>query len=216
MRTRIGIHLAALGVLASGCSITINTPPGANPSASQPNVKSADRTTPAGSPPNPAPAAAPQPAAAAPSLFNAGTAVGGQSVRVDLASIRPDPGRGGTAFVYYLGSERIDAAANCAAGTWVTYPEGASHAPQSAATQSMLRAVCAGAQPSSPAPAAVSSSGVAIVFDPPSNIRATPNGAILCAVTSRGSIPIQGQTGDWYRTDYCGSPGYIHKDQVRF
>lgn len=58
--------------------------------------------------------------------------------------------------------------------------------------------------------------GEAKVFDPPSNVRATPNGAILCSVTSTGKIPIQGKDGVWYRTDYCGSPGYIHKSQVKF
>jgi hypothetical protein len=35
-------------------------------------------------------------------------------------------------------------------------------------------------------------------------------------VTSRGTIPIQGRQGDWYQTDYCGSPGFIHKEQIRF
>ncbi len=65
-------------------------------------------------------------------------------------------------------------------------------------------------------PPTISTSGAVIVFDPPSNIRATPNGPILCSVTSRGAIPIQGRKGDWFETDYCGSLGYIHKGQVRF
>lgn len=70
---------------------------------------------------------------------------------------------------------------------------------------------------SSPRPgAAVSSSGAAEVFDPPSNIRAYPNGKILCSVTVKGEIPVQGKFGDWYKTNYCGSTGYIHSSQLKF
>jgi hypothetical protein len=149
-----------------------------------------------------------------PSFYDAGTAVGGQNVRVDLSTIRDVSNRGEKEFVYYLGSERISSIANCAEGTWVTLPEVKTHSPQSMATQNMLNRVCMnvvrGGAP------AVSSAGAAIVFDPPSNIRANPNGKILCSVTSRGSIPIQGIEGDWYKTDYCGTSGYIHKGQVRF
>lgn len=148
------------------------------------------------------------------SFYEAGTAVGGQNVRVDLSTIRPVSTRGDTEFIYYLGSERISSIANCAEGTWVTLPEGKTHSPQSAATRNMLNRVCMDVV-SGDGPA-VSSAGAAIVFDPPSNIRSTPNGKILCSVTSRGSIPIQGVEGDWYKTDYCGALGYIHKGQVRF
>jgi len=147
-------------------------------------------------------------------FYEAGTAVGGQSVRVDLSSIRQVSNRGETEFVYYLGNERISSIANCAEGTWVTLPEMKTHSPKSIATQKMLNRVCTdvvtGGGP------AISASGQAIVFDPPSNIRSTPNGNILCSVTSRGSIPVQGQDGDWYKTNYCGSLGYIHKGQVKF
>ncbi|MEB3124751.1 MAG: tetratricopeptide repeat protein, partial [Synechococcales bacterium] len=61
------------------------------------------------------------------------------------------------------------------------------------------------------------SSGVATIYDPPSNIRVRPNGRILCSVPTKGAlISIQGQEGKWYRTDHCGSPGFIHRSQVRF
>jgi len=152
--------------------------------------------------------------ATSPSFYEAGTAVDGQRVRVDLSTIRQVSNRGESEFVYYLGNERISSIANCAEGTWVTLPEMTTHSPKSTATQNMVNRVCrdvlTGGGP------AVSSSGAAIIFDPPSNIRSTPNGNILCSVTSRGSIPIQGREGDWYRTDYCGSVGYIHKGQVKF
>lgn len=56
----------------------------------------------------------------------------------------------------------------------------------------------------------------ALVFDPPSNIRATPNGRILCAVRQPTTITVLGQQGNWYYTDYCGQRGMIHSSQLRF
>ena len=53
----------------------------------------------------------------------------------------------------------------------------------------------------------------AVVFDPPSNIRAVPNGQIICSVQSKTSINVYGQSNGWYKTDYCGQ-GYIHQSQV--
>lgn len=55
----------------------------------------------------------------------------------------------------------------------------------------------------------------AVVFAPPSNIRAVPNGQILCSVRSTTSINIYSYRDGWYETDYCGS-GYIHQSQVKF
>lgn len=56
----------------------------------------------------------------------------------------------------------------------------------------------------------------AYVFDPPSNVRVTPNGAIQCSVNSRIYINIYGTSSDgaWFKTDYCGSMGYIHNSQI--
>lgn len=147
-------------------------------------------------------------------FYEAGVAVGGQNVKVDISSIRQVSNRGETEFVYYLGSERISSVANCGEGTWTTFPENTTHSPKSGATQNMIDRVCQNIK--SRSGPAISSSGVAIVFDPPSNIQSTPNGGILCSVTSRGTIPIQGKVGEWYLTNYCGSPGYIHSGQVRF
>jgi len=72
------------------------------------------------------------------------------------------------------------------------------------------------AQGTSDASVETSEVAVAIVFDPPSNIRATPNGRILCSVTSKGSIRIYDETNGWYRTDACGTMGVIHKSQISF
>jgi hypothetical protein len=68
-----------------------------------------------------------------------------------------------------------------------------------------------------------SSVRTAVIIDPPSNIRATPNGSVLCVARTRGAVVnILGSTGvtdnngTWYYTDYCGAQGVIHSTQIRF
>lgn len=142
-----------------------------------------------------------------------GTAAGGQAINLELGSIR-QVSEASLDFVYFLGNQRVYAQANCPGGYWVSFPERQVNRPQSAATQRMLSEVCsylgANPQPSG------SVAGAAFVFDPPSNVRATPNGAILCSVRSRGMINVYGKSGQWYLTDFCGDRGYIHESQLRF
>jgi hypothetical protein len=65
-------------------------------------------------------------------------------------------------------------------------------------------------------------SRTATVIDPPTNIRLSPNGTILCVVKQRTSVNILGSTGvtdnngTWYYTDACGRQGMIHSSQIRF
>jgi len=60
------------------------------------------------------------------------------------------------------------------------------------------------------------------VFDPPTNVRFSPNGAVQCVIRSRRAINIYGSTGVrdnngvWYYTDACGRAGVIHSSQIRF
>jgi serine/threonine protein kinase, bacterial len=68
--------------------------------------------------------------------------------------------------------------------------------------------------PQSPEPA-VPFNQTAIVSDPPSNVRAQPNGKILCSLPRKTSLSLYGQQGDWYQTDVCGTPGFIHRSQVQ-
>lgn len=75
----------------------------------------------------------------------------------------------------------------------------------------MLSVVCGDKAPSS-----VTKTGVAIVFDPPSNVRAAPDGPILCSVKNRSSINVYGSTGAWYYTEVCGETGVIHSRQIKF
>jgi hypothetical protein len=145
--------------------------------------------------------------------FYAGTASNGQAVNVDLGSIRQVSATS-LDFTYYLGNSRVSAQANCQGGFWVSFPEGQINKPQSGATQRMLSKVCSYLGGiSSPTRSSV---GAAFVFDPPSNIRSSPNGAILCSVRTRTYIDVYGRSGQWYATDFCGSPGYIHQNQLRF
>ena len=61
--------------------------------------------------------------------------------------------------------------------------------------------------------------GAAQLLSPPTNIRATPNGKILCVAKKQGGIKIYGSTGvyddngEWYYTNYCGRMGVIHGSQ---
>jgi hypothetical protein len=151
-----------------------------------------------------------QPAQAQTCGYYAGQASGGQSINVNLCSISRASYRS-IDFVYYLGNERVQSQANCEAGTWTTFPERSVHRPQSQATQNMLNVVCS-YKASNP----TSSAGVALVFDPPSNVRVSPNGQILCSVRKRTSINIYGSTGSWYYTNVCGRMGVINSSQIRF
>lgn len=150
-----------------------------------------------------------QPVSAQSCNYYAGRAVGGQSVNVDLCSISRASARS-VDFTYYLGDERVESRANCQAGTWISFPEALINRPQSQATQNMLNIVCSYRGNDT------SSQVTAIVFDPPSNVRTSPNGAVLCAVSSRRSINIYGSNGSWYYTDACGEMGVIHASQLRF
>ena len=153
------------------------------------------------------------PSLAQASNFYAGTASNGQPVNLDLESIR-SVSASSADFVYYLGGSRVAAQANCRGGYWISFPERQLNRPQSAATQRMLNKVCSYlGSTSSPVR---SSAGAALVYDPPSNIRSSPNGAIICSVRSRAYINVYGKKGGWYSTDFCGVNGYIHQNQLRF
>jgi hypothetical protein len=148
--------------------------------------------------------------------YYAGRAVEGQSVNVNLCSVTPKSS-GAIAFVYTLGSKRMESEADCTNGTWTTFYDGQTHRPRSLATEKMIDRVCGDRglnQVSSQS--TTSQSGAAIVFDPPSNVRVSPNGAIICSVKRRSTINIYGSVGSWYKTDACGTMGVISADQIRF
>jgi hypothetical protein len=148
-----------------------------------------------------------QPTALAQSCnYFAGTAVNGKSVNVDLCSISIPSDRS-VDFTYYLEADKIVSQANCQKGTWTTFPERQVNRPQSVATQSMLNVVCSYSE---------AQATTAFVFDPPSNVRRSPNGTILCSVRTRKSIHIYGAVGSWYYTNACGEMGVIDSSQLKF
>ena len=55
-----------------------------------------------------------------------------------------------------------------------------------------------------------------VVFNPPSNIRISPNGTVICSVETVRNINIYDSSQGWYVTDACGKKGYIHNSQIRF
>jgi hypothetical protein len=138
--------------------------------------------------------------------YFAGAASTGESVNVDLCSVSRASERS-IDFTYYLGNQKVISQANCENGSWTTFPERSVHRPQSAATQRMLEVVC-GYRASEPESA--------MVFSPPSNVRTTPDGDVLCSIGSRRMINIYGSSGDWYYTDACGRMGVVHSSQIRF
>jgi hypothetical protein len=218
-----------LGGIVAGCTNpTVQAPPSspAPPAApaSPPPASTSQKPTPPESPAVKASAEAASPAIEQPAPaskaapvssdcnYAAGTAVGGQAINVDLCSVQAK-GAKASRFVYYLDNDRVESEADCAGGTWTTFPEGKVNQPQSQATQNMLRAVCNRKAPES---GVTSRAGSAIVFDPPSNVRVSPNGDILCSVKQKTTINIYGSSGSWYKTDICGSMGFIHAEQLKF
>ena len=131
-----------------------------------------------------------------------GNSVSGQAITVDVCSISRASEQS-LDFIYYLGQEAIVSQANCTNGTWTTFPERVRHQPQSQATQRMVSTVCRGL------------AELAVVFAPPSNVRTSPNGPILCTLEQTGSLNIYGSTDSWYYTDACGPFGVIHSSQIR-
>src|SRR6476646_10364198 len=111
----------------------------------------------------------------------------------------------GTRFTYYLGDERIDADAICSRGVWTV--EGQQYKPQSQATRNMLKIACSLRFESG------EDMGTVLVFDPPSNIREQPNGAVKCTLDLSIIDVYVEPRGDWYSTSACGG-GWIHKSQI--
>jgi predicted neuraminidase len=128
--------------------------------------------------------------------YFAGTALGRQSINVDLCSISRASSNS-VDFTYYLAKERIESQANCIKGTWTTFPEKVLQFPQSKATQEMLNVVCSYRFSSQVSNSSNTRVGDAFIFAPPSNIRSSPNSRILCSVGTRRTIKVYGSIGSW-------------------
>jgi hypothetical protein len=142
--------------------------------------------------------------------YNLGKTITNQTTHINLCTIQHQP-NDRVNFTYSIDNEPIKAQANCRNSTWLTYPEKATHSPQSQATTDMLKIACT-------APNFNDGIAIAIIFDPPSKIRGKPNGNIICTIRDITAIELSGGVtggGEWYRTTACGG-GVIHKSQIRF
>lgn len=141
-----------------------------------------------------------------------GTASTGEKVYLNLDSIQQEGRKNGYFFTYQIGTDRPLAYTPCDGRFQVVTADGVTFKPlmkpRSEATRKMLARVC-NDQPQK-------SAKVAYVFAPPSNVRTSPNGDILCSVESQKIIQTYGSQGSWFYTDVCGKMGVIHSSQIKF
>jgi hypothetical protein len=98
--------------------------------------------------------------------YNLGKTITNQTTHINLCTIQHQP-NDRVNFTYSIDNEPIKAQANCRNSTWLTYPEKATHSPQSQATTDMLKIVCT-------APSFNDGIAIGFIFDPPSKIRDKP------------------------------------------
>jgi hypothetical protein len=145
-----------------------------------------------------------------------GIASTGEQVNLDLNSISVaahslgfDP-PASYFFTYQIGSDRVTAITGCS-GTFSPFKNGYSDSfrkPQSKAMQKTLDRVCTYAVKR------------VRVFAPPSNVRAYPNGPIICTIQNAKTITIYGiytygEKANWQYTNACGKIGVIDSSQFR-
>lgn len=141
-----------------------------------------------------------------------GVAATGEKIHLNLNSIQQEGRKIGYFFVYQIGTDRPSAYTPCDGRFQVVNADGVTFQPlmkpQSKATQKMIDRVC-----SFQAKRAARS---AYIVAPPSNIRMSPNGEILCSIESQKMIQVYGSQGQWFSTDACGKMGVIHSSQIKF
>ena len=141
-----------------------------------------------------------------------GAASTGEKIHLNLDSIRQEGRKNGYFFTYQIGTDRPFAHTPCDGRFQVVTADGVTFKPlmkpQSDATRKMLNRVC-NYQSKQAAKSAY-------VFAPPSNVRTSPNGDILCSVESQKMIQVYGSQGSWFYTDVCGKMGVIHSSQIKF
>jgi hypothetical protein len=214
---RVGKAIASLTATIASLTacVTIQTPP----VATSPSPVSSVGTS-----PSPV-AATPTPVAVAPvappvtisastapaGMLVLGTASTGQTVSLDTNSIPFDDGAYAQA-TYYLGEEKLAASIHCGQSYWTVKGDSTRYTPQSKATQNLVTIACQIRQLKEKA-----GRGYFVVFDPPSNVRLSPNGSVKCVIEKMEIITISvefGLVGGWYQTEACGG-GWISESQVR-
>ena len=148
-----------------------------------------------------------------------GTASTGETLTLDTNSVsRGSEGTGlWISAVYYLDSERIDARISCRDSYWVVEGSSTQYRPQSQATQNLISTACAISSGNDQRSSNQSQREQWLVYDPPSNVRSSPNGEVLCVIRDRRTIWTYGDPRNgWYRTPACdGADGWINESQIR-
>ena len=143
-----------------------------------------------------------------------GTASTGQTVTLDTNSVSRSQ-RGTGLFIsarYYLGDERVDADISCRDNYWVVSGESTQYRPQSQATRNLLSVACTISRSNNQ-----SGARYWLVYDPPSNVRSSPNGSVQCVISTIQTIWVYGEPRNgWYQTSACeGAAGWINESQIR-
>lgn len=146
-----------------------------------------------------------------------GTASTGETLTLDTNSVNRAPRAGsvlGNA-TYYLNDERIDAEIDCGRGYWTVRGSSTQYRPQSQATRNLLSLACSISRIDDQR----EDTGYLLVYDPPSNVRSSPNGAVQCVIDTMRVIRVYSEPRNgWYFTDACpnGRGGnVINESQVR-
>lgn len=141
-----------------------------------------------------------------------GNASTGEKVHLNLDSIQREGRKNGYFFTYQIGADRPFAYTPCDGRFQVVTSDGVTFEPlmkpQSEATRKMLDRVCTYQHRQA--------ARSAYVFAPPSNVRTSPKGDILCSVKSQKKIQVYGSQDSWFYTDVCGKMGVIHSSQIKF
>lgn len=61
---------------------------------------------------------------------------------------------------------------------------------------------------------AIAQTNQGVIHTPPSNIRKTPNGELVCSIEVVTEISLYRYNHGWYLTNACGNWGYIHESQL--
>jgi hypothetical protein len=153
-----------------------------------------------------------------------GTASTGETLTLDTNSVSRGTPKGTGLFItatYYLDNERIDASISCRHNYWVVGET--QYTPQSQATRNLISTACRIAinsqyrQSNQSQQSQQTREKTWIVYDPPSNVRSSPNGEVLCTISDKRRVQISGNpVNGWYRTPACeGADGWIHESQIK-
>ena len=149
-----------------------------------------------------------------------GTASTGETLTLDTDSVTRAP-RAASVWgnaTYYLNDERIDAEIDCSRGYWTVNSDQSQpriqYRPQSQATRNLVSLACGIRRIDDQ-----SEVMYLLVYDPPSNVRSSPNGAVQCVIENMQIIRIYGEPRNgWYYTDFCTNGrgrNVISESQIR-